>query len=128
MLDTCRTLEGMDFDQDGVTLVDEEHEMPVMDRDVEAGHNIRDEPSEGRQDQAIEQHTEEIERQPSIDSLLIIEDRASNEADRIDRRRSTFTGGDGSSVSSQHRRVSVDSLHQEHSSDMEVSPLSSRAG
>ncbi|KAJ4423882.1 hypothetical protein N0V82_001466 [Gnomoniopsis sp. IMI 355080] len=128
VLDTCRTLEGMDFDHDGATLVDEEREMPELNRDVEATHNVREEPSAGQQDPAVGQHRGELPRQPSIDSLLVIEDRTSTDADRIGRRGSAFTCGNGSSASSQHRRLSVDSLHQEHSSDMEVSPLSSRDG
>lgn len=121
MLDTCRTLEGVGFDQDGVTLVDEEREMPELHRDVEAGQQVRDDPSIGQQ------HAGGLARQPSIDSLLVIEE-TSPEIDRTGRRRSNYTGGGGSSISSQHRRLSLDSLHQVASSDMEVSPLSSRGG
>lgn len=128
VLDTCRTLEGVGLDQDGVTLVDEEREMPELDRNVEAGRGVREEPSTGHHDHGDRQHAGELVRQPSIDSLLVIEDTTSPELDRNGRRRSNFTGGNGSSISSQHRRLSLDSLHQAASSDMEVSPLSSRAG
>lgn len=120
VLDTCRTLEAVGFDQDGVTLVDEERELPELNRDVEAGEQVREDPS-------ISQHAGGLARQPSIDSLLVIEE-TSPEIDRNGRRRSNYTGGNGSSISSQHRRLSLDSLHQVASSDMEVSPLSSRGG
>lgn len=129
VLDACRTLEGMDFN-DGVTLVDEEHEIPEISGGTEASHRVQEEPTgtAGHHDQAAAQHEEELERQPSIDSLLIIEETASPVMERNGQRVTTMTGAEDSSVSSQQQRLSVDSLHQDHYSEMEVSPMSSREG
>lgn len=117
----------MDF-EDGVTLVDEEREMPELNRNVDAAQHVHEEPPADHQGYHAGQHAEGLERQPSIDSLLVLEETTSSVADHNGQRRSTYTAGNGSSISSQRRRLSIDSLHQEHSSEMEVSPMSSRAG
>ncbi|CAN8098346.1 unnamed protein product [Discula destructiva] len=130
VLDTCRTLEGVDSD-DATTLVDNEHDLSELHQDVEAGHGGREEPElfAGHADQvAGPEMPGARERQPSIDSLLIMEETQFHGAGSDDHRGLTNHGMGASPESSYHQRPSFDSRNQAPSLDMEVSPMSSRMG